>query len=66
MATYSGPNGEPRCARCEMVLPLAMVAEPVPPQKQSAFKITLETNRQPPALGARSYSTSRDDDDDDP
>lgn len=51
MASYSGPNGEPRCARCDVTLPLPMVAEPVAPVKQSAFKITLETNRMPPPIG---------------
>ena len=50
-ATYQTPTGEPRTARCEVMLPLAMVSEPMPPQKNSNFKITLETNRMPPPIG---------------
>jgi len=52
VATYNAPTGEPRCARCDMTLPLPMVSEPVPPQKSAAFKITLETNRPPPPVGS--------------
>ena len=52
VATYIAPTGEPRCARCDISLPLPMVADPIPPQKQSAFKITLEANRMPPPIGS--------------
>ena len=51
MATYNAPTGEPRCARCEVHLPMRLVAAPVPPIKQSAYKVTLDTNRPPPSLG---------------
>ena len=50
IATYTTPAGEPRCAACEVLLPFSMIAEPVPPIKASAYKITLETNRAPPPL----------------
>ena len=51
VATHSSLEGSPRCTRCDFVLPLPMVSEPVPVLKQSGFKITLETNRVPPPLG---------------
>ena len=51
MATYSTPTGEPRCARCDVLLPLATVANPSPPVKmKDGYKITIETNRAPPPL----------------
>lgn len=51
VATFSATDGAPRCAKCDFILPLAMVSELVMPLKQSAFKITLDTNRMPPPLG---------------
>lgn len=50
MATYTTASGEPRCARCEFALPLAMVCEPIAPVKNPKFKVTIETNRLPPSL----------------
>jgi len=52
IATYTTPSGEPRCAGCDVLLPFSMIAEPVPPIKASAYKITLETNRTPPPLAS--------------
>ena len=51
-ATYTVNSGEPRCARCEFVLPFSMVASVTPPVKNPKFKVTLDTNRPPPPLAA--------------
>jgi len=51
VATHAAATGEPRCARCDLTLPLFMVAAPAPPQKQSRFKLTFDINRAPPQLG---------------
>jgi Bardet-Biedl syndrome 9 protein len=45
IATFVTPEGEPRTARCEFELPLALVAHVVPPVKASTFKITLDTDQ---------------------
>ena len=61
VATYTAPAGEPRCARCDLTLPLPMVAEPVPPQKnvsgaaqntRSHTNLLLITSHAPPTQAA--------------
>jgi len=49
-ATYTTANGESRCARCDVVLPLTLVALPIPTVKSPGFKVTVEINRPPPPL----------------
>lgn len=50
MAGYTTRNGEARTAHCEVQLPLALFCTVVPPVKNANHKVTLDTNRMPPAL----------------
>lgn len=49
-ASYSTASGEPRISHCEVQLPLCLFGSLVPPVKNAAFKITLDTNRDAPQL----------------
>ena len=51
-ATYETSKGEPRAVFASFRLPLALFAELVPPIKESAYKLVLDTNRAPPQLTA--------------
>jgi len=51
-ATYLKDGNNPRVASCRFEVPLVLLCSAVPPVKNAAFKITLETNRIPPPLPA--------------
>ena len=48
VASYVTANNEPRTARLETALPLALAAKIIPPLKNCAFMFTLDSNRSPP------------------
>jgi Bardet-Biedl syndrome 9 protein len=50
LATYTTGMGEPRCSRTDVMLPLCLFCQVVPPVKNAAYKITLDTTRMPPML----------------
>eukprot|EP01012_Entosiphon_sulcatum_P026014 TRINITY_DN3140_c0_g1_i1.p1 TRINITY_DN3140_c0_g1~~TRINITY_DN3140_c0_g1_i1.p1 ORF type:complete len:869 (-),score=169.44 TRINITY_DN3140_c0_g1_i1:72-2678(-) len=50
IAAYQSPSGEPLTAKTSFLLPLSLVGTVIPPVKNPAFKITLDTNRLPPQL----------------
>jgi Bardet-Biedl syndrome 9 protein len=52
VATYITAAGESRCARCDVMLPLCVVAVPTPLVKHTDFKVTLDVNRLPPPLAS--------------
>ena len=47
---YSSPSGEPLTSRCSFILPMSLAGSVIPPVKNTAYKITLETNHPPPPL----------------
>jgi Bardet-Biedl syndrome 9 protein len=51
-ALYSAKGGEPRSVATSIQLPLRMCGKAVAPVKNAVFKITVDSNRQPPALSA--------------
>mmetsp|Transcript_47681 Transcript_47681/g.91053 ORF Transcript_47681/g.91053 Transcript_47681/m.91053 type:complete len:841 (+) Transcript_47681:257-2779(+) len=48
--SYTTSTGEPRSCRTELMLPLALFCQVVPPVKNAGYKITLDTTRMPPQL----------------
>ena len=49
-AAYATDRGEPRAAVATMRLPMTLFAELVPPIKEAAYKLVIDTNRAPPQL----------------
>jgi hypothetical protein len=47
---YTTAKGEPRTARLEITLPLALFCKIVPPIKTSVYKLTIDTGRRGAAL----------------
>ncbi|CUI14745.1 Hypothetical protein, putative [Bodo saltans] len=58
--SYTAPSGENLTARTTTQLPLAMVATPVPPLKNIAFKVQIDTNKAPPPSLADIFSDLND------
>jgi Bardet-Biedl syndrome 9 protein len=58
--SYTAPSGENLTARTFTQLPLAMVATPVPPLKNIAFKVQIDTNKAPPPSLADVFSDLND------
>ena len=52
VATYMAVSGEPRCARCDVLLPFGLVCSPIPPVKSPKYRITFESSAMPPPLPA--------------
>ena len=51
VASYEVPGGSaPQVSKVTFSLPLALVAEAVPPVKVAEYKVTIDTNRPPPTL----------------
>jgi Bardet-Biedl syndrome 9 protein len=48
MAIFTSNLGESQTAKASVLLPLGMVAMPVPPMKNTNFKIQVDTNKAPP------------------
>ena len=51
-AQYICASGAPGVETIKVALPLCLSADAIPPVKAEGFKVTLETNRQPPLLSA--------------
>lgn len=51
-ALYSSKSGEPRSVSTSIQLPLRMCGKAIAPVKNASYKITIDSNRQPPSLAA--------------
>jgi len=51
-ATYLKDGNNPRVAVCHFQVPMVLLCTAIPPVKNAAFKITLDTNRLPPSMPA--------------
>jgi len=51
-ATYLKDGNNPRVATCKFEVPMVLLCTAIPPVKNATYKITLDTNRLPPALPA--------------